>query len=211
MSAPEYWRASEQMASNFDKSVDLGSRPDAVQIDWAQSSLQEEVCRLEQALTPKRIEVQLQRREIWDELVRANTHSALEKACDRWSRLSDVGVRGLTPFPEHVLANASQFFAMKRNKRFPRSDYGDDSRMDYLARGMAGVVVGVSPMTAIERLRNMKHTPDGPLWNAAEQRCRCWRCGLKKSEKMSDLSQQWYEKGLQVFLKIADKMKLKRS
>jgi hypothetical protein len=213
MSAVEYWRATQHMAKKFGERVNLARPPVRVEIEWAQRTHQEEIFRLEHALSSsKRIQHQVERRGNWNELVHATTHSALEKACERWSRLSDVRARGLTPYPEHVLANASQFFAMKRNKRFPRSNYGDDARIDYLARGMAGAVLGVSPMTAIERLRNMKHKPEeGPLWNATEQRCRCWRCGLKESEKLSDLSQKWYENGLKVFLQIADEMKLKAS
>jgi hypothetical protein len=48
--------------------------------------------------------------------------------------------------------------------------------MLYLARGMAGVMADVSPMTGIERLRNMKHRRGGPFWSQREQRCGCWRC-----------------------------------
>jgi len=35
--------------------------------------------------------------------------------------------------PDHVRSNAAQFIAMKRNERFPKSDYGDDSRIEFLA------------------------------------------------------------------------------
>jgi hypothetical protein len=65
---------------------------------------------------------------------------------------------------------------MKRNPRFPRSAYADESRLEYLARGMAGVICEVSPVTAIERLRRMKHTVSGPLWNEGKKLCECWRC-----------------------------------
>jgi hypothetical protein len=118
----------------------------------------------------------------------------------------------MTPFTEHVEQNAAHFLSMKRNTRFPRSSYRDDARMDYLGRGMAGVLVGVSPMTAIERLRNMKHAPGGPLWVThqgdhalpeREQHCGCWRCTKKNWNNISKLSQRGYENGLRVFMELA--------
>ena len=100
---------------------------------------------------------------------------------------------------------------MKRNKRFPRSNYGNDARIDYLARGMAGILVGVSPMTAIERLRNLKHAPGGPLWNTDERRCDCWRCHLKRSNELNNTTHNWFENGLRRFIEIADEMKRQRT
>ena len=73
---------------------------------------------------------------------------------------------------------------MKRNRRFPRSSYADESRLEYLARGMAGVMMEVSPMTAMERLRNMKHTVGAPMWNETEKWCGCWRCRLQRSHAL---------------------------
>jgi hypothetical protein len=79
---------------------------------------------------------------------------------------------------------------MKKNARFPKSNYSDDARVDYLARGMAGVMCGKSPMTGIEKLRNMKHDKNGPLWTRREgnrelpeieQHCDCWRCNIQTS------------------------------
>lgn len=211
MSGAEYWRVQQQMETEFAENVDLEQAPTRDQIEFAKHDLKEEIYWLERALNPKKIHVQAQRRKIWDDLINAETSVAVRKACERWSQLSDVRASAMTPFAEHVRANAKLFLLMKQNKRFPRSNYGDDARMDYLARGMAGAVVGVSPMTAIERLRNLKHAPGGPLWNTSEHRCKCWRCHLNISNKITKTTQGWYENGLQRFIEIADEMTRQRS
>jgi hypothetical protein len=211
MSAAEYWRVQQQMATEFAENLDLEHMPNKDEIDFASHDLTEEIYWLEQTLTPYKIHAQVQRRETWNKLIRASTYAAVRKTCEDWRKLLDVRASGLTPFPEHVSANAGQFLSMKRNKRFPHSNYGDDARIDYLARGMAGVLVGVSPMTAIERLRNLKHAPGGPLWNTNERRCNCWRCYLTRSNKVRKTTQAWYENGLRKFIEIADEMKRQRS
>ena len=167
-------------------------------------------------MLPEEVYERLERREIWSALWRARTLAALEDACQRWERLvleeirkqlegapddrhrAKIKARMIPEFAAHIRAESKRFLAMTRNKRFPRSDYADDSRLDYLARGMAGIMAGISPMTAIERLRNMKHEPGGPLWVEREcwteadgsrkegpllepssQYCNCWRCRLR--------------------------------
>jgi len=101
----------------------------------------------------------------------------------------------MTVFADHVQANMEEFRRMKTDKRYPGPD-ADDSRLDYLARGMAGIMVGASPITAIHRLRLMKHEPGGPLWvekeswvdmngkhNEVAAHCGCWRCRLAASRR----------------------------
>lgn len=185
MSPAEYWRVQQQMATEFAESVDLERVPTTDEIVFADRDLKEEIYWLERSAFPQKIHAQLLRRNIWDDLIRANTYAAVAKVCKDWSQLSDVRASGFAPFPEHVCAHAGQFLSMKRNSRFPRSNYGDDARLDHLARGMAGVLVGVSPMTAIERLRNLKHASGGSLWSTGEHRCNCWRCRLRSSDRAS--------------------------
>jgi hypothetical protein len=123
----------------------------------------------------------------------------------------------MTAFPQHVVENAAQFLFMKRNRRFASSSYGDDARLEFLARGMAGVLCGVSPMTAIERLRNMKHQRGGPLWATkegdhvlpeAEQYCKCWRCSITRASKVTEVAQSLHENGLKVFMELASSTKV---
>jgi hypothetical protein len=142
-----------------------------------QRLIDDEIVRLKQFLRAKQIlKSRTERRAIWTALTRARNIPAVQQACQRWERLADVHAAGFTPYAVHVSANAQVFLRMKRDQRFPRSPYADNSRLEYLARGMAGVMMGVSPMTSIERLRNMKHAAGGPLWSDADKFCRCWRC-----------------------------------
>ena len=163
----------------------LGSKPGRhnpltrIDLEYAELQRQSEIANLERQLKSAKIHALAERRKIWDALIRAHTVSALEQACGDWKRLADVRARGFACFGDHVLTNPTEFLRMKRDQRFPRSSYADESRLEYLARGMAGVMLGVSPITSIERLRNMKHTAGGPLWDGAEKKCRCWRCSLQ--------------------------------
>src|SRR5258708_37143717 len=147
---------------------------------WAELERESQIASLERHLKPRTIYAQAERQEIWHALVRARTVTAVRRTCERWQSLADVRGKGFTCFAAHTSTNAKEFLQMKKNVRFPQSDYADDSRLEYLARGMAGVMMGKSPMTAIERLRNMKHGPGGALWSAEEKICTCWRCGNRR-------------------------------
>jgi hypothetical protein len=148
--------------------------------EFAEMERQGEISELERYLKPKKIYAAAERRGIWDELISAQTVPEMQNACRRWESLLDVRGFGTACFAAHVSTNAEEFLRMKRKRnRFPQSSYADESRLEHLARGMAGVMVGVSPMTAIERLRNMKHDTSGPLWSAVAKCCECWRCRLR--------------------------------
>ena len=182
-----------------------------MELMWAEQERDGEVRWLERELKPPSIEARAARRKIWRDLVRADTYAALRKACGRWARLPDVRRSGMTCFPKHVLENAAQFLSMKRNQRFPRSNYGDEARVEYLSRGMAGVLCGVSAMTGIERLRNMKHDSSGPLWRiepGGHQYCPCGRCSIMTSISVGKVTHTWYENGLRLFMELAAKVKV---
>jgi hypothetical protein len=219
MSAAQYWLTTQRVALELGEAVNLARPPLRVDLWWAENARDQEVHSLERVLNPRPIEAQAKRQKLWKALVKANTYAALRKVCGRWAQLPDVRMEGMTPFPQHILENAGQFLFMKRNQRFPRSSYGDDARIDYLARGMAGVMCGVSAMTGIERLRNMKHERGGPLWVTRhgnyvmpenEQYCGCWRCSIRKSTKATEVTQTWYENGLKLFMELAITTKVPR-
>jgi hypothetical protein len=72
-------------------------------------------------------------------------------------------------------------------------------------------------MTGIERLRNMKHDRNGPLWATRqenyvlpepEQYCRCWRCSIQKTNAVSEKTHTWYENGLRLFMELAATVKV---
>jgi len=113
-------------------------------------------------------------RKIWASLVRAETPEHVRQACKRWMQWLRPGL-GLQPFPEQLAKNAEEFLRIKKDHRYPRSlrPSSDQKRLDHFARGMAGVDVHISPITAIDLLRRIKHG----------LRCKCWRCENKRLEE----------------------------
>ena len=128
------------------------------------------------SMKPRDVHARAERRQIWKALWKAQTPASAVDACRRWARLEDVIALGFTTFPAHVETNMRAFLKITTSARFPKSPAADDSRMFYLARGMAGAMVNISPMTSIQRLRNMKHDAGGPFWSHKEKRCGCSWC-----------------------------------
>jgi len=111
---------------------------------------------------------------LWDALIRARTPEAVRRVCKRWEKWLHPG-SGLRVYPQRLAKHAREFLKIMRNDRYPRSPRpsSDEKRLDFFARGMAGVDVGISPLTAIDRLRKMKHT----------RTCECWRCYWKRMKE----------------------------
>jgi hypothetical protein len=217
MTPEHYWLTTQRLTAVMGHLVNLSRPPTSMDRLWAERQKGDEIHFLQMELNPPGIEAFDRRRKIWDDLVEADTYAALRKACGRWAQLSDVRRSGTTPFPRHVVQNAAAFLSMKQNARFPRSTYGDDARVDYLARGMAGALCGVRPMTGIERLRNMKHDRTGPLWVTREgnrvlpereQRCGCWRCNIERSSKVTQFARVGYDNGFKVFMELSASTKV---
>jgi len=164
--------------------------------EFAERQREAEIAGLERWLKPREMAISAERRKIWESLVDPDASlRVIERSCGEWKNLPDVCAQGFSCFADHVLVNVAEFQRMKDDQRYPGLD-ADDSRMEHLARGMAGVMVGASPMTAIQRLRLMKHDKYGPLWvekqtwvdakgksNEVPAHCRCWRCTLKRSRR----------------------------
>jgi len=191
------------------------SPSDEISLWWAREQKEREIAELERYLNPKKITAETERRALWQSLWHAETTAALQKVCERWALLEDVRARGLVVFPNYVLANAHEFLRMKRDRRFPKSDSPtfDESRLEYLARGMAGILAEVSPMTGIERLRNMQHAKGGPLWArepGGREYCGCWRCGLDASRPAHKLSALGWWNGMALFMKLADQSRISK-
>jgi hypothetical protein len=216
MTPQHYWLTTQRLAAEMGYQVNLSRPPTGIDRWWAERQKEDEIRSLRMELNPPEIEALDRRRKVWDDLVEAGTYAVVRKACGRWAQLSDVRRSGTTVFPRHIVRNAASFLSMKHNARFPRSTYADDARVDYLARGMAGVMCGVSPMTGIERLRNMKHDRSGPLWMTREgnrllpereQRCGCWRCNIERSAKLTQFDTA-YQNGLKVFMELSATIKV---
>jgi len=136
----------------------------------------------------KDLEEVVARTDIWNDLIQAGSVREVRSVCQRWkAKLREVttdperqtalsGYGGLELFPRLLDRHAVEFFATIRDKRFPRADYSHESRLTHLARGLAGVIMGLRPATAIDRLRKMKHGLGGPLWDPNDKLCMCWHC-----------------------------------
>ena len=216
MTPGDYYLATRRLMVEMGQPANLDKPPISMELEWAGSQRDEEIAWLEGLLNPRRPVAEIAGKKVWRDLLSTKTHSEVRKVCGRWSRLPTVIKAGLTPFPEHVKNNSTKFLEMKRNARFPTSSYSDDSRIEFLARGMAGLMVGLSPMTGVERLRNMKHSPGGPFWIEREgnqslsrnrQRCDCWRCNIKRSNELTKSLQAPFDDGFRVFMQIAARTK----
>ena len=161
------------------------------------ASLESDVERLREALVAaqeqrteaREVRARSRSYEVWQLLWHAATANKVVEACRQWDALPEPFMDRL--ISAHVVRHNAAFVEMKRDKRFPRSKWGDDARIAYLARGMAGAIAGYSPLTAIERLRKLTHEPGSALWfdyhedpiavlggirRKATPACRCWRC-----------------------------------
>lgn len=202
MTPEQFWRISKRMEWEMGYKVNLRKPSSLMDRWWAERQLREEIWQLERALNPRPIPAMALRKSLWKTLISATSEAAIKRACRQWKKLPDVIGAGLTPFPEHVANFVDQFLIMKANSRFPRSEYSDDAKLLFLSRGMAGAICRISPMTAIERLRNMKHGRGGPLWDESAKRCTCWQC-LFDRPQWEQLAQQDYANGLRVFIEVA--------
>jgi hypothetical protein len=205
MTPEKYWLATRKLGLELGQKANLRKPPTRVEREWADSERLQEIAHLERSLISRRIQAEAARREIWNRLIDADTTESIRTACEQWVQLLQVRAAWMGCFAQHVLTHAEKFLRMKRNKRFPRSTYADESRLEFLARGMAGVIVGRSPMTAIEKLRNMKHDSRGPLWDKENGYCNCWRCSGRRWRAATEKTSEWYENGLKEFLSVARK------
>jgi hypothetical protein len=117
-------------------------------------------------------------RNYWDALKRARTASAVRRICS----LSKIWLKPRREFPNGGFAEywpyrsvlykcAEQFCRAKLDSRYPARDQretGDYRRIEYLARGLAGLTLGRAASTGVELLRKLQHF----------EQCTCWRCML---------------------------------
>lgn len=118
-------------------------------------------------------------RQLWEDLKRARTAAQVRRICGRsklWLKprweFPNGGHIEWWPYRRALYKYAEKFCRAKVDRRYPSRDSrdsGDYRRIEYLARVMAGLSLGIAATTAVERLRKMKHT----------RQCQCWRCNLK--------------------------------
>jgi len=129
--------------------------------------------KLKSPWTVKQLRVLQRRQNLWNALIRARTARQVRVVCKRWGKLIP---KDLAFFPQRLEEDASDFFAMKKDKAFPRARYSNEARVTFLARGMAGAMLGLRYTTSIGLLRKMKHGV----------KCECWRCDRDRREAESE-------------------------
>jgi len=118
-------------------------------------------------------------RSLWEALKRAQTAAQVRRICSRskiWLRprrieFPDGGFVEWWAFRRVLYQRAQEFCRAKLDPRYPGRDQrasGDYRRIEYFARVLSGLTVGLAPSTAVERLRRMRHPGE----------CGCWRCFL---------------------------------
>jgi hypothetical protein len=185
--APPEWQA------DLDRAADYRAEYLATRDAWAHQSRerQRDLLSLIKELgdQPKNKKARLASFRAWEALWQADAADAVQEACAAWDRLP---ARYRDPLVSEVVAKHSEeFVRMKDDSRFPRSPWADEARISYLAKGTAGLMLGVSPLTAIERLRKFTHKRGHPLYvkvrpgdlrlgrlssPSTQALCHCWRC-----------------------------------
>jgi hypothetical protein len=103
--------------------------------------------------------------QLWEALKRARTATQVRKICSMSKALGRASL---------LYERAEQFLAARSDSRYPRkASTKDDQRLLYCARAMAAISLRLSPATAVDRLRKLKH-----------RNCDCSHCALVASLKM---------------------------
>jgi hypothetical protein len=125
---------------------------------------------IDRELRPK---VPVSESQIWRALVAARRVADVRKACrdsQRWLN-PEWGGR---PYVQDLTDHAEKFLRAKQDVYYPRRDSSDEKRVIFFARAMAGITLGISPSTSVDRLRKLKHGT----------RCPCVQCDLKRWDRI---------------------------
>ena len=111
---------------------------------------------------------------VWELLKLARTTNQIRRACDA-SLVWLNPKANASPFVADLRTHASAFLSAKKY-RCPSSnrDSSAEKLVVHSARAMAGIMVGISPVTAIDRLRNLKHG----------KRCECVNCKIRRTANL---------------------------
>jgi hypothetical protein len=109
--------------------------------------------------------------EVWAALLRAKTAEGVRRACGASKRWLNPRWQGRI-FVEELAKNAEKFARAKKDPFYPRSKRrtSDKKRAIFFARAMAGIVLEISPITAVDRLRKLKHGEECPCIHCDEER-----------------------------------------
>jgi hypothetical protein len=113
---------------------------------------------------------------LWRALVGAKTENEVRKVCSSSKRWLNPKWDGRI-YVQDLYDGALQFVQAKKDQYYPRRQSGDEKRVVFFARAMAGISLGISPRTSIDRLRKMEHG----------QKCPCIHCDLQRWERIDKL------------------------
>jgi hypothetical protein len=105
--------------------------------------------------------------------VAAHTAEGVRQACQQSRSWLNPAWQG-RPYVKDLYDHAGQFVRAKQDPYYPRRESGDLKRVTFFARAMAGIAVGISPSTAVDRLRKLKHGP----------KCPCVHCDMERWDRM---------------------------
>lgn len=107
---------------------------------------------------------------VWRDLIAAKTAADIRKACRASTRWLSPKWQG-RPYVQDLYDKAQDFVRAKtENIYYPRRDSNDEKRVAFFARAMAGISLGISPNTAIDRLRKYKHGDECPCVHCDQSR-----------------------------------------
>lgn len=128
---------------------------------------------LERELHPK---VPLAEPDIWRALVAARTSDEIRMACRQSKRWLNPRWEGKV-YLQDLYDHAEKFIKAKKDVYYPKRESGDEKRVIFFARVMAGIGLEVSPHTSVDRLRKIKHG----------KKCPCISCDLARWDRIDRL------------------------
>jgi hypothetical protein len=140
---------------------------------------------------------------VWRALISARTATEVRQACSESKQWLNPEWHG-RPYVKDLHEHAEAFVRAKKSPYYPRQDSSDQKRAMFFARAMAGIALGLSPETAIDRLRKYQHGP----------KCPCVHCDLKRWNR---IDVQIYEdtlaseSGHEIFRKMKKQRPMRRT
>jgi hypothetical protein len=112
------------------------------------------------------IEPVISQPELWNELGEAQSPRAIHNAAQkmrRWVARYRPRITGAAEFPRVVSAHAVELLEARKLPGYPRSDRprSDDKRIEFFAKVLAGLELGIAAATAIKRLHGTRFPKTG--------------------------------------------------
>lgn len=142
---------------------------DIVEEDW----LARQRIEIERELRPK---LPQSEPDLWRAIVAARTGDEVRAACRRSKRWLNPRWEGKV-YVQDLYEHAEKFIQARHDAYYPKRESGDEKRVIFFARVMAGITLGISPHTSADRLRKIKHG----------KKCPCISCDLARWDRIDQL------------------------